>query len=211
MLKYEKRLHLDEQWEKMQSGSIIKNMISVVWSILSFVLLFIGLRWLMAYIPDVHPWSNSSLWRSILGISFLYVDILFFLFGIIIYMYASIRFIVINKENHSVRTKSDIPESLLTTGSYAKVRHPMYGVFVIRFAAVFLSLRSVIGIFLVVLFAITQYVNAYREEKRTLIPLFGDEYRQYSDKVRHLLFSKWEVTMLLIFVAFGLIGLIFRA
>ncbi len=208
MLEYEKRLHLDKQWEKMQSSNVIKNIIFLVWSILCFIFLFIGLRWLMADIPDVHPWSNSSLWRSIFGISFLQVDTLFFLFGIIIYMYASIRFIGINKENHSVRTKSDMPESLLITGFYAKVRHPMYGVFVIWFAAVFLSLRSVIGIFLAVLFAMTQYANAYREEKKTLVPLFGDEYRQYSDKVRHLLLNKWEVIMLLSFVVFGLIGLI---
>lgn len=208
MLEYEKRLHLDKQWEKMQSGCAMNNMISVVWNILCFILIFFCLRWLMTDIPDVHPWSNSSLWRSIFGISFLYVDILFFLFGIIMYMYGSIRFIGINKENHSVRTKNDMPESLLITGFYAKVRHPMYGVFVIKFAAVFLSLRSVIGIFLTVLFAITQYVNAYREEKKILIPLFDDEYRQYSDKVEHLLLNKWEVVMLLIFVTFGLTGLV---
>lgn len=52
----------------IQSGSVIKNMISVVWSILSFVLLFIGLRWLMAFIPDVYPWSILFICMQISGL-----------------------------------------------------------------------------------------------------------------------------------------------
>lgn len=192
----------------MRQGNFINSMTSVVFSFCCFVILFVVLRWLMTGVSNLYAWNTSSVWRSLFGISFLYVDMVYFLFGILMYMYASIRFIGINKENCSVRSTNDTPQKLLTDGYYASTRHPMYGIFIIKFAAVFLALRSMNGIILTILFAISQYLNAYQEEKRILVPLFGNEYRYYTEKVQQRLLNKWEAFVLGLFLAFSLSGFI---
>lgn len=206
MLEYEKKLHLDEHWEKLQKCQIGKICLNVIISMVSYTILFLGITWGLTFISDVSAWSSSSVWRTIFGLSFLNADIVYFIVGILFYIYASIRFFGINEQNHSVRGKEDTPNSLLTTGYYAKVRHPMYGVFIMRCAFVLLSVRSLIGIVICVLFAVSQYLNACREEKKVLIPLFADAYINYSKQVTQLLLTKVQVIVISIMIIINIIG-----
>lgn len=207
MLEYEKKLHLDEHWEKMQNWHIGRNVIKVIFSIICYGAIYIALKWVLGFLPDLSPWNSSDIFTAFGRIPFTIADAVYFGIGAIVYLYASIRFYGINQQNHSVRGKSDTPSALLTTGYYSKVRHPMYGVFVLRSAAVLLSLRSFIGIVLTVIFAISQYVNAIREEKVQLIPLFGDSYRNYINQVRNMLLKPGELVVLVSLSVVSLVGL----
>jgi protein-S-isoprenylcysteine O-methyltransferase Ste14 len=207
MLDYEKRLHLDKNWEKMQAGYPGKHVVSVMVGAVCFIAVYIALKWLLSFLPDPAPWNVSPLWKQIYGISFLRVDILYFALGLLTYSYGCVRFYGINRQNHSVRGKGDTPDSLLTDGYYAKARHPMYGVFIIRSAAVLLSLRSMIGVIVAVLFAALQYANARREEQRVLIPLFGEAYRSYAAQTRRMLLRKAEAVALILFTLVSIAGL----
>lgn len=207
MLAYEKKLHLDEHWQKMQSCGAGKKCVWILLNIVCFTVLYIGLKWALTYIPDLSPWDTSAVVAAFGTVSLTSADIIYFSIGLLANLYGSIRYYGINQQNHNVRKNSDTPDALLTTGYYSKVRHPMYGVFVLRFAAVALSLRSVIGMGLTIVFAASQYVNARREEKHVLIPLFQDSYQDYSNHVRRLLLKPGEMIVLILFLLMSLVGL----
>lgn len=80
-------------------------------------------------------------------------------------------------------TKPQNVEKLKTSGLYAIVRHPLY--FCDAFWPLGLSLifRSVIGTMLVVVWLIVTYLFAVYEEEK-LIAAYGDEYKEYMQKVK---------------------------
>ena len=85
----------------------------------------------------------------------------------------------------------------------------MYGTFIILQAGFMLSLRSFIGMMVILIITAFQYINAKFEEKNDLIPLFGDEYRQYIKKVNRTLLTRAEsIIFILVFIG-SLIGYIF--
>ncbi len=207
MLDYEKKLHLDERWERLRSCATGKNVVQMLFSVLCYTALYLSMKCVLGFLPDRTPWQASPPLTAFWGLSFARADAVFFGLGLLAYLYGSIRYRGINRQNHSVRRNGDTPDALLTEDYYAKVRHPMYGVFVICFAAVLLSLRSLIGMVLTVAWTALQYANARREEKRVLRPLFADRYDEYCKRVRRMLLTPAETTLLVLAMAAGLVGL----
>jgi protein-S-isoprenylcysteine O-methyltransferase Ste14 len=105
--------------------------------------------------------------------------------------------------------KSNTPERLLVTGYYAKVRHPMYGTFIIMQAGFMLSLRSLDGIIIALIIIAVQFINAAIEEKKQLIPIFGEEYKTYAQNVGRMLLTRSEVIALCLVVFLSAVGFIF--
>lgn len=207
MLEYEKKLHLDKRWAQIQSRSVWMTVFRVLLCIICYSVIYLGLKWALEFVPDWAPWPSSDAVSAFGVVPLTIADTVYFCIGFLVFLYGCIRYYGINKQNHSVRKGNDTPDALLTTGYYSRVRHPMYGVFVLRFAAVMLSLRSVIGIILMLIFAVSQYLNAFREEKRVLIPLFNESYRDYANHVRHLLLKPGELIALILLSAMSLAGL----
>ncbi|MDD3206725.1 MAG: isoprenylcysteine carboxylmethyltransferase family protein [Lachnospiraceae bacterium] len=209
MREYEKKLHLDKHYEKMQFGNILQTFMPVFWTLLCYVILYLGLKYAQKYILDIRPWVKFREFFYIYQIPFCKMDVVYFLLGMLVTGYGSFRMTKITKENHSVREKdSDKPTSLLTDGYYAKVRHPMYGTFVLQGAGLFWSLRSFWGVLLAITIFTFQHFNAYYEEQRILLPLFGEEYRNYIRKVRYMLFQPWENAILILLLLMHIAGLI---
>ena len=74
-----------------------------------------------------------------------------------------------------------------------------------------LSLRSFIWMVLALIIVIIQYINAGFEEKRQLIPIFGEEYHQYTKKVRHMLLTNSEIIVFILVLLFSIVGYAFWA
>lgn len=144
------------------------------------------------------------------GVQFIKSDIIYFILGLITVCYGSVRLSKITIQNHSAKNKENsAPSKLLITGYYDRVRHPMYGTFIILQAGFMLSLRSLIGIILALIIIIFQYMNAMFEEKRQLIPLFGDKYHQYIKNVSRMLLTKAEAIVLIFVLVFSVVGYVF--
>lgn len=198
MLKYEERLHFDERYRKLQSGGFLQAAIAVFWGITGYALLYCLFRSVFALIPDEQPWNRFGIWLTVGGVRLLKSDLVYFLWGLFITVYGTVRLTRITIQNHSARKKeSSTPDKLLTTGDYARVRHPMYGTFILLQAGFLLSLRSLLGIILALIVVGVQYLNAGMEEKKRLVPLFGDAYRVYKKKVRRMLLTRPELTVIL--------------
>ncbi len=88
-----------------------------------------------------------------------------------------LSFIGINPD-HLIKTG----EKLITTGWYARMRHPLYFGLILIFLGYFLVAGSITsGIHLLCLLLYLPFGIYY--EERNLIALFGDDYREYQQKV----------------------------
>lgn len=210
MLKYEEKLHLDEQYKKLQSNNVIQITIGLVWGVVVYVLLYYFIKYVFRYVPDIQPWNDFESWFTFGGIRFVKADLFYFAGGLIFNCYGTVNLSKISVQNHSVKNeKSNTPNKLLVNGYYAKVRHPMYGTFIILQAGFMISLRSFIGIIVALLIIVAQYINAFIEEKKQLIPIFGEEYNQYRKNVRGILLTKSEIIIFALAVIFSTVGFVF--
>lgn len=210
MLKYEEKLHFDKYYNKIQSPRILHKVISLVCNIAGYIVLYYFIKYILASLPDFRPWSNFMPWFSLDGVLFSKIDLIYFACGLIFICYGTVKLSKITIQNHSVRNeKNDTPERLLITGNYAKVRHPMYGTFIIMQAGFMLSLRSLDGIIISCIILAFQYMNAVIEEKKQLIPIFGEEYKTYAQNVGHMLLTRSEIIALSLVVLLSAVGFIF--
>ena len=209
MLNYEKKLHFDEHYKKLQSLKGPQKIGALLWGEAGFVLGYLLLKYALQFLPDVSPWSHAEVWFTFYSIPFSKYDGPYILFGLAANCYGSLRLAKITAQNHSVKNeKSGVPAKLLTDGCYAGVRHPMYGAFLILHASLLLSLRSLIGMLLALAVVGFQYLNARWEENRELRPLFAEEYERYAGAVRRVLLRKGEVLVLTAAVLLSLAGLV---
>lgn len=210
MLKYEEKLHFDRYYNKMQSAGVLHKVIGLVCGAIGYVVLYYFVKYILISLPDFRPWSNFMPWFSIGGVLFSKIDLLYFICGLILICYGNVKLSAITIQNQSVRNeKCSTPEKLLVTGYYAKVRHPMYGTFIITQAGFMLSLRSLDSIIIACIIITFQYVNAAVEEKRLLLPTFGEEYRVYAQNIGRMLLSRSEVIALSFVVLLSAVGFIF--
>ena len=210
MLEYERKLHLDKNYEKFQSSRTLKILMNLVSGIFRYVIAYGILKYIMRFIPSFHLWSNYETWVTFFTIPLLKCDLIFFLVGIVLYGLESIHIGTIIAQNHSIKDQNgDSPNQLLTDGVYSTLRHPMYGAFIILEACVLLSIGSLYGVFLTIAFIILHYCNAFYEEKKNLIPQFRDKYINYMKTTHRMLLRKWEVFVLAVAIIINLIGLVY--
>ncbi len=210
MLKYEEKLHFDKYYNKLQSTSVLHRVINLVCDVAGYIVLYYFIKYFLTSLPDFRPWSNFMPWFSLGGVFFSKIDLIYFAYGLILICYGTIKLSKITIQNHSVRDeKINTSEKLLVTEYYAKVRHPMYGTFIIMQAGFMLSLRSLDGIIIACIIVAFQYTNAAVEEKKQLIPIFGEEYKTYAQNVGRMLLTRSEVIALCLVVFLSAVGFIF--
>ncbi len=166
--------------------NFIRKLLILVLVALVFALLYFVLVYALEFLPDIKPWQgliySVTLWEQQLKI----IDIVYFITGLVFFCHGILRLIEISRQNHSARNKdSSLPKILLTDGYYSKVRHPMYGTFILIQAGLLFSLRSSIGLLLAAAIILLQIFNGIREEKNQLIKIFAQDYQEYAQKVKN--------------------------
>lgn len=209
MLKYEEMLHFDEHYKKLQKSHLIRISWTLLCSTASYTTIYILLKILITYVPDIYAWNHAEVWFTFESIKIIKMDLIYFFTGLLMVYYGSIRLIKITIQNHSVKNESgNVPERLLKDGYYAYVRHPMYGTFVILYMGTLLSLRSLNGIIVALLMIAGQYVNAIFEEKRVLKQVFKEEYQLYIREVKGILLKKTQIIILTTVMILCIVGFI---
>lgn len=210
MLKYEEKLHLDKHYNNLQSNNVLYKLISLIGGVVGYAVLYYFIDYILTFIPDIKPWSDFTPWFSLGGLIFTITDLIYFACGLILFCYSTIKLSKITIQNHSVRNdKSNAPNELLVNGYYAKVRHPMYGTFIMLQAGFMFSLRSFNGIIIAMIIIVLQYVNSVIEERRFLIPTFGEKYKIYTNNVCHMLLTRSEIVVLTLISLLSIVGFAF--
>lgn len=210
MLKYEQAFRFNDYYEKYQKSHLVKFCVIFFESTVWYTALFCLLRLGVGKFPDIYAWKYMNTWFVLGSITFVKVDLIYYVAGLLLIYYASFQLNRITLQNHSVKEENNkMPKLILKDGYYAKKRHPMYGTFLFLYIGVLLSLRSLNGILLAILLIGLQYINAILEEGRILKTELKFEYQQYNREVRGIFFDlKQRILIIIIFVVCA-IGFIF--
>lgn len=139
---------------------------------------------------------NTSVFKLLYAIS-----------GFIIWIAGFIRVIISCKENHMARNdKSRKPDYLIQDGIYSRVRHPMYGGFILLTLGICIGSFNLISLVIGILFSFIFVFNTYYEEKFELIPLFKEFYLNYKSHTNRL-FQKSTSIVIFIVTFLSLFGI----
>lgn len=186
-----------------------KQIVIIPMGIILYAALFAGIRFLTDLLPRFYLWERIEYSISICGYTIRWIDIVYFVLGLIIFVHALTDLFGISRQNHTVQDMATRqPTRLLTTGYYAKVRHPMYGTFMLMELGLFFPSRSVYGLIIIVFVVATQALNGRMEEKRQLEVLFEDTYGTYKENVPVRYLTPTMKTYFIICIVFSILGLI---
>jgi len=215
MLNYEKKLHFDQHYQKLQEISAFARRggwhqaAALLLAAVCYAPLYYGAKYLLAPCPDLPLWQHTALWFWAGPVPVYLADVLYFACGFMLFCWGGIRLGAAGAQTPGKAHTVGARPTLLTGGIYAKVRHPMYSAFILLQSGFLLSLRSLAGLVLALLIVAGQYVNAAAEERRTLLPLFGETYTAYRAKVPRWLFRHGEAALLLLAILLSAAGLFF--
>ena len=159
-------------------------------------------------------YQNLYLWKSIdilIVSGFINISLFFLLHLIIgltifwISFYQCIEIVKINNKAHETKSQ---PTILLEDGYYGAVRHPMTTRFLFIIFSFFFMMGSLLGIPFIFLFAFIFVLITFYEEKKILIPTFGNKYKEYMKRVKRRFFTipmKLILSILVIFIVLGAI------
>jgi protein-S-isoprenylcysteine O-methyltransferase Ste14 len=191
-------------------NKINKPIVVIITSVF-YVIMYLLLKELLDFIPvsKLYLWNNFDPLFKILDFKFTIMDIVYFIFGLIVINHGVVNLIYITEKNHTAQDmKIRKPIKLLTTGFYSKARHPMYGTFIMISLGTFFSIRSLWGALIVLLVIIIQTLNAVIEEKTVLTKTFGKEYEEYKKKVKNRLFIPIFAVYIILAACLTVLGLI---
>jgi protein-S-isoprenylcysteine O-methyltransferase Ste14 len=159
-------------------------------------------------------YNQNQLWFSVDFIAFNWFFALSFFsvihlsMGGIIFCLSFYQCILIVKVNNQAHISKNQPQTLLENGYYSKVRHPMTERFLLIIISFFFMINSIISLPLIALFASIFILITFYEERKILLPIFGEKYIRYMTQVKNRFFTlkmKILVTFLLLFMIFGVL------
>lgn len=182
---------------------------------IAFMLLYVLALVVVSYIPFADLWQGTDYeigritfpWVNA-EYSYTLMNVILFLWGFGVFIYANKQFRSIIKENQRAKDKTGgKPTTLLTTGHYGEARHPMYGMMILQYGAFCFTLKSWVPLLVALVVGIVMTANGLLEERFSLIPLFGEEYTQYSKKVKRRFFGPTPARVLLASLLLSIAGL----
>jgi len=132
------------------------------------------------------------------------------LFDLIICVYSIINLVQTIKFNASATNSSNAtPITLLKTGYYQKVRHPMFGGIALFFLTWNILWGSIAGLIAMGIWMLLFFNDARKEENQQLIPKFGQEYLDYKKVTPYMFLSmKEKILAWIILGAWGILQII---
>lgn len=142
---------------------------------------------------------QSGIWAAVSDYRFSDLSLLL---GYSIFIYASYQAWIATREKNLVEEpKRQMPTRLLETGAFARVRHPMYGMFILANAGMGLAAGSLAGLIFSLLSLLLFVLNGIFEERAALLPLFGEQYREYMRRVPARYFTPAHLLLLVLALA----------
>ncbi len=146
--------------------------------LLSFLIIFEVITFfLFIFFPQLYQWTTLSLsyWFQVVGAMIGILSILFFL-----WVHHSLGL------NFTVRVQITDKQTLVQSGPYKYIRHPMYTAFILLHISValltldlFITITWFAGLFALILYRL-------KKEEGLLIEKFGDEYIEYQKRTGSL-------------------------
>jgi protein-S-isoprenylcysteine O-methyltransferase Ste14 len=174
-----------------------------------FVVVLVIARLVLQLVPGPHLWAAVD--RNVMAgpLSTTLMNLLHLLLGYGLFIYGSYRAWQATRQKNTVEDpRRQSATRLLDTGDYGRVRHPMYGMFILANTGLGLALNSVYGLAFALLSLVAFVANGLLEERLSLIPQFGSEYWDYMRRVPARYFTPGQTFVLALTLIFMTAGVI---
>jgi len=189
------------------NSGIVKTLASTLLFTVVLIIVLLVTPWL----PGPHLWSEIDRELVIGSFNVSLSSLLHLLIGYSLFIYASIHAWKAMKEKNSVEDPTRrTARSLLDTGYYGVVRHPMYGMFILANAGLGFAVKSVYGLGFILLSLALYTLNGIFEERAFLLPAFGKQYEAYMKKVTARYLTPLQAIILIIVLAINTAAIFFR-
>lgn len=170
------------------------------------------IAWLVSpLLPGPHLWASIDRALTIAGISVSLASLLHVIIGYTIFIYGSLHAWLATRLKNTVEDpKHELATRILDTGYYARVRHPMYGMFILANVGLGFAMNSVYGLAFGLLSLVVFIANGIFEEKYVMLRFFGEAYQGYMRRVQARYFTPAQAIVLALFLAVNIAGLFFQ-
>ena len=131
---------------------------------------------LLALELGLHVYGEVYNWKSFYSSAYVVV------LGVALLAAGAVVHMMCHKSHSHAHKKADEIESIITSGAFSKIRHPMYLSIMMIVWGIYIAWNFIVILPLPILITILLYVLAKREE-RYLLEHLGGEYKRYMASV----------------------------
>lgn len=176
-----------------------------------FVVVLVTAALIIPLLPGPHLWAAVDKTITVGRISVSLGNLLHLIVGYTLFIYGSYHAWKATRLKNTVEDpKHELATRILDTGYYARVRHPMYGMFILANVGLGFAMNSVYGLGFGVLSLILFIANGIFEEKYVMLRFFGEAYQDYMRRVKARYFTAGQAIALSLVLAIYIAGLFFR-
>lgn len=193
---------------------VFPNINSAPLKIVVSTALFVLVLEIAALITTLLP--GPQLWRAI-DRTIVVVDgtislanLLHILLGYILFIYGSFHAWQATRLKNTVEDpKHELATRILDTGYYGRVRHPMYGMFILANVGLGFAMNSIYGLIFGLLSLALFVANGIYEERYVMIRFFGEAYQDYMRRVTARYFTPGQAIAMTLVLVLNITGLFF--
>lgn len=162
-----------------------------------FILVFMVAGLLIPLLPGPRLWRTMDQSLLVGGASIRLTSLLQLLIGYGLFLYGSYHaWRATGLKNTVEDPKHELASRILDTGYYGRVRHPMYGMFIMANVGLGFALNSIYGLALGLLSLGLFLANGIFEERYVMLRFFGEEYQAYMRRVTARYFTSAQAIVL---------------
>lgn len=167
-----------------KSWDLYSKVYELLWSIPLIMIPVLGSSFLSPYFGT--PSYFKGYWVFFLAIGLIFLGL-------------GIKMLKLSISMNRIKGLGKGKHRLISSGIYARVRHPIYSAWGFIFIGLAYCLDSLIAIFLSPLFILILWIMSIIEEKYILLPLFKNEYTHYAVETQRRLYPAPYNAFLIIF------------
>lgn len=176
-----------------------------------FILVLMIAALIAPSLPGPHLWDAIDQSITVAGSSLSLAKLLHILIGYTLFIYGSFHAWQATRLKNTVEdSKHELATRILDIGYYARVRHPMYGMFILANVGLGFAMHSIYGVGFGLLSLAVFVANGIFEEKYVMIRFFGETYKDYMRRVTARYFTPGQAIILTMFLALDIAGLFFK-
>jgi protein-S-isoprenylcysteine O-methyltransferase Ste14 len=176
-----------------------------------FLLVLIIAGLITPLLPGLQLWAAIDRTITVAGGTISLTNLLHILLGYILFIYGSFHAWQATRLKNTVEDpKRELATRILDTGYYARVRHPMYGMFILANVGLGFAMNSIYGLAFSLLSLGLFIANGIFEERAVMLRFFGEEYQSYMRRVTARYFTPSQTVVLIMVLGVNIAGLFFR-
>lgn len=176
-----------------------------------FVIVLALVALLTPLLPGPHLWTAIDRTIVVAGGTISLATLLHILFGYVLFIYGSFHAWQATRLKNTVEDpKHELATRILDTGYYARVRHPMYGMFILANVGLGFAMVSIYGLIFGILSLAAFVANGILEERYIMLRFFGEAYQDYMERVTARYFTPGQAFVMAFALGIYIAGFFFQ-